>query len=192
MGHNSPVKDDQALGRVRGGGRPARAAGPRGRGASEGGGWPRWREDHPETSFDGLPFVLATVRMTVPAGRRWQQHRLVENDRLRTRLIPLLGALPMSHSLLQEPHGGQHCRYGAGGPMLWQDTDPGRWPNTLYRQFQETDGPRSGLGELRVTLRLETRDGLVSTAERTIAECNVRADGRLLLVQVPDRLSAAG
>ncbi|MGW8990839.1 hypothetical protein ACWGRF_13055 [Streptomyces zhihengii] len=150
--------------------------------------WPQWREDHPVNSPSGHAYVLAALRMTVPSGRSWQQHRLVENDALRTRLAPLFGALPMSHSLLQEPHGGQHCRHSADGPRIWHDTDPDRWPNTLYRTLAEADGPRSGLGEITVRLRLTARDGALGTAERVIAECNVRSDGRLLLTQVPDRL----
>ncbi|MEU1278008.1 hypothetical protein [Streptomyces sp. NPDC005805] len=183
------MKDDQVVRLPR---RGPDAAAPHPGATQAGPVWPQWREDHPAVSGEGLPYVLAALRMTVPAGRSWQQRRLVENDRLRTRLVPLFGALPMSHSLLQEPHGGQHCRYSDRALRLWQDADPDRWPNTLYRDFAEADGPRTGLGELTVTLRLETRDGQVSLTERTIAECNVRADGRLLLTQVPDRLTAEG
>ncbi|MFE7774902.1 hypothetical protein ACFU5O_13535 [Streptomyces sp. NPDC057445] len=147
--------------------------------------WPEWRADYPTVSPDGHPFLMVTLRMTAPSGRHWQQHRLVENHRLRERLAPILGALPMSHSLLQEPHGGQHCRYSDRTLQMWQETDPARWPNTLYRQLAEEDGPRQGLGEVTVTLHLETRDGHISEASRTISECNIRADGRLLLAQLP-------
>jgi hypothetical protein len=40
-----------------------------------------------------------------------------------------------------------------------------------------------------VTLRLLTRNGLTLEVCRTISECNVRADARLLLVQLPEQLA---
>lgn len=150
--------------------------------------WPEWRDEYPVTAPGGRPYVLAALRMTVPAGRHRQQHRLVENVDLPSRLGPLFSTVPVSHSLLQEPHGGQHCRFSTTGPRLWQDSDPGRWPNTLYRQFEEQDGPRPGLGEVTMTLRLRSRDGVTVQVARTISECNVRADARLLLAQLPGQL----
>jgi hypothetical protein len=151
--------------------------------------WPQWQDAYPVTAPGGHPYVLATLRMTAPGGRHWQQHRLVEDDDLPSRLGPLFSTVPVSHSLLQEPHGGQHCRFSTDGPRLWQDDDPDRWPNTLYRQLTEQDGPRRGLGEVTVTMRLASRDGLTTRQiSRTISECNVRADARLLLAQVPHRL----
>lgn len=147
--------------------------------------WPVWRADFPVTAPDGHPYLLATVRMTVPSGRHWQRHRLVENHDLHTRLVPLLGVLPLSHSFLQEPHGGQKCRFHDPAVKVWQDSDPDRWPHTLYRRFAAEDGHRQGLGEVTVTLRLETQDGHVQQAARTVSECNVRADGRLILAQLP-------
>lgn len=154
--------------------------------------WPQWRPDSPESSSDGHPFLLVTLRMTVPAGRKWQQYRFIENRELRSRLVPLLGTLPLSHSLLQEPHGGQPCRFSDPAVRLWQDDDSSRWPNTLYRSFTEADGPRRGLGEVTVTLRLHSRTGFVREVSRTINECNVRADGQLLRTQVPDVLPLDG
>ncbi|MFF3689562.1 hypothetical protein [Streptomyces sp. NPDC002187] len=150
-----------------------------------GAGWPRWRGDEPVTAPDGHPYLLAAVRMTVPAGRMWQRHRLVENEQLHTRLVPLLGSLPLSHSLLQEPHGGLPCRFHDRTLALWQDPDPGHWPNTLYHLYTEQDGPRLGIGEVTVTLRLETRTGELHQHRRTVSECNVRADARLILTQLP-------
>ncbi|GGW52230.1 hypothetical protein [Streptomyces xantholiticus] len=152
--------------------------------------WPEWRHEYPLTAPDGHPYVLAAVRMTVPANRHWQQHRLVENVDLPVRLGPLFSTVPVSHSLLQEPHGGQHCRFSTTtGLRLWQDSDPDRWPNTLYRRFEQQDGPRRGLGEVTVTLRLRSRDGVTLQVVRTISECNVRADARLVLAQLPRRLT---
>lgn len=151
-------------------------------------GWPTWQDDFPVTAPGGHAYVLAALRMTVPAGRHSQQERLVENYRLRERLAPLFSSLPTGHSLLQEPHGGQHCRSGGDGPRLWQDTDPDRWPNTLYRRLVEEDGERQGLGEVTMTLFLRTRGGHSTEISRTIRECNIRADGRLLLTQLPDSL----
>lgn len=150
--------------------------------------WPQWRDDHPVTAPGGRPYLLAALRMTVPAGRHRQQYRLVENVDLPARLGPLFSTVPVSHSLLQEPHGGRRCRFSTTGPRLWQDSDPGRWPNTLYRQFEEQDGPRQGLGEVTMTLRLRSRDGVTVQVERTMSECNVRADARLLLAQLPGQL----
>jgi hypothetical protein len=151
--------------------------------------WPQWQDAYPVTAPGGHPYVLAALRMTVPGGRYWQQHRLVEDDDLPSRLGPLFSTVPVSHSLLQEPHGGQHCRFSTDGPRLWQDDDPDRWPNTLYRQLAQQDGPRPGLGEVTVTMRLASRDGLTTRqVSRTISECNVREDARLLLAQVPHRL----
>ncbi|MFE3323455.1 hypothetical protein [Streptomyces sp. NPDC059176] len=147
--------------------------------------WPAWRDDYPTTAPGGEPYLLATLRMTVPAGRYWQQHRLVENDRLHQRLGPLLGTLPMNHSLLQEPHGGQPCRYTDRALSMRTESDPDRWPNTLFRQHALADGPRLGLGEVTLTLRLQTRAGDVHEVSRTVNECNIRADGRLLLTQIP-------
>lgn len=151
--------------------------------------WPKWRGDEPVTAPDGHPYLLATLRMSVTSGRTWQRHRLIENDQLRTRLTPLLGTLPLSHSYLQEPHGGHTCRFSEPSLTMWQDTDPDHWPNTLYRQLTAEDGPRQGLGEVTVTLRLEPRGGEACQVERVISECNVRADGRLLVAQLGhDRL----
>ncbi|MFD9975749.1 hypothetical protein ACFWZR_15875 [Streptomyces sp. NPDC059017] len=154
--------------------------------------WPHWRPDSPESSSGGHPFLLVTLRMTVPGGRQWQQYRFVENQDLRSRLVPLLGTLPLSHSLLQEPHGGQPCRFSDPAVRLWRDDDADRWPNSLYRSFAEMDGPRRGLGEVTVTLRLHSRSGVVREVSRTINECNVRADGLLLRTQVPDVLPLDG
>ncbi|MFI1470201.1 hypothetical protein [Streptomyces wuyuanensis] len=154
--------------------------------------WPQWRQDSPELSSGGHPFLLVTLRMTVPSGRKWQQYRFIENHGLRARLVPLLGTLPLSHSLLQEPHGGQPCRFSDPTVRIWQDDDSDRWPNTLYRSFTEADGPRPGLGEVTVTLRLHGRSGFVREVSRTINECNVRADGQLLRTQVPDVLPLDG
>ncbi|MFJ6947975.1 hypothetical protein ACISU4_25565 [Streptomyces wuyuanensis] len=154
--------------------------------------WPQWRQDSPVSSSGGHPFLLVTLRMTVPGGRKWQQYRFIENHDLRTRLVPLLGTLPLSHSLLQEPHGGQPCRFSDPAVRIWQDDDSDRWPNTLYRSFTEADGPRRGLGEVTVTLRLHGRSGFVREVSRTINECNVRADGQLLRTQVPDVLPLDG
>jgi hypothetical protein len=151
--------------------------------------WPQWQDEYPVMAPGGHPYVLAALRMTVSGNRHRQQQRLVENDDLRARLGPLFSTVPVSHSLLQEPHGGQHCRFSTDGPRLWQDTDPDRWPNTLYRQLEQQDGPRRGLGEVTVTLRLLTRNGLTLEVCRTISECNVRADARLLLVQLPEQLA---
>ncbi|AWI32481.1 hypothetical protein E3E14_22075 [Streptomyces sp. ICN441] len=143
-------------------------------------------------SSEGHSFLLVTLRMTVPSGRKWQQYRFIENHDLRSRLVPLLGTLPLSHSLLQEPHGGQPCRFSDPAVRLWQDDDSDRWPNTLYRSFAEADGPRRGLGEVTVTLRLHSRGGSVREVSRTVNECNVRADGQLLRTQVPDVLPLDG
>lgn len=154
-------------------------------------GWPQWQDDFPVTAPGGHPYVLAALRMSVLNGRHRQQHRLVENDRLPVRLAPLFSALPVSHSLLQEPHGGQHCRFSSDGPRIWRDSDPDRWPNTLYRRLAAEDGPREGIGEVTVTLHLRTRDGHSAQFSRIISECNVRSDGRLILTQLPDRLSGA-
>ncbi len=146
--------------------------------------WPSWRDDDPLTGSEGRPYVLAVLRMSVAGGRFWQCRRLIENDRLRTRVGPLLRTLPLSHSYLQEPHGGRPCRFSEAGVTMWKDTDPDHWPNTLYRRFAEEDGPRQGLGEVTVALRLETRTGLVHQVERIVSECNVRADGGLLIAQL--------
>ncbi|MEV0961713.1 hypothetical protein AB0J25_03690 [Streptomyces sp. NPDC049910] len=154
--------------------------------------WPQWRQDSPELSSGGHPFLLVTLRMTVPSGRTWQQYRFIENHDLRSRLVPLLGTLPLSHSLLQEPHGGQPCRFSDPAVRLWQDDDSDRWPNTLYRSFAEADGARRGLGEVTVTLRLHSRNGFVREVSRTVSECNVRADGQLLRTQVPNVLPLDG
>ncbi|GGT56659.1 hypothetical protein GCM10010271_70540 [Streptomyces kurssanovii] len=151
--------------------------------------WPQWQDEYPVMAPGGHPYVLAALRMEVAGNRHRQQLRLVENDDLRARLVPLFSTVPVSHSLLQEPHGGQHCRFSTDGPRLWQDTDPDRWPNTLYRQLEQQDGPRRGLGEVTVALRLLTRSGLTLEVRRTISECNVRADARLLLVQLPQQLA---
>ncbi|MGW7287164.1 hypothetical protein ACWGH4_16905 [Streptomyces sp. NPDC054847] len=151
--------------------------------------WPHWQDEYPVMAPGGHPYVLAALRMAVSGNRHWQQQRLVENDDLRVRLGPLFSTVPVSHSLLQEPHGGQHCRFSTDGPRLWQDTDPDRWPNTLYRQLEQQDGPRQGLGEVTVALRLLTRSGLTVEVRRTVSECNVRADARLLLVQLPRQLA---
>jgi hypothetical protein len=162
-------------------GTPHPSAGPR---------WPDWRADYPDNAPGGHPYLLVTLRMTAPGGRYWQQHRLVENHRLRERLVTVLGALPMSHSLLQEPHGGQHCRFSDRDVRIWHEPDSERWPNTLFRRLAEEDGPRRGLGEVSITLRLQTQDGHLAEASRTVDECNIRADGRLLVAQLPaDALS---
>ncbi|MFF9868252.1 hypothetical protein ACF1G0_23110 [Streptomyces sp. NPDC013953] len=150
--------------------------------------WPVWRPDYPRHAPSREPYLLAALRMTAPSGRVWQQHRLIENANLRVRLVPLLGTLPLSHSLLQEPHGGQPCRFLHSELRIWRDPDPDRWPNTLYRQFVEDDGFRRGLGEITLTLRLLTPEGHRFVCSRTISECNIRADGRLLLTQVPERV----
>ncbi|MFD0428185.1 hypothetical protein ACFQ60_08510 [Streptomyces zhihengii] len=94
--------------------------------------WPQWREDYPVNSPSGHAYVLAALRMTVPSGRSWQQHRLVENDALRTRLAPLFGALPMSHSLLQEPHGASTAGTARAGRGSGTTPTPtaGRTPST--------------------------------------------------------------
>ncbi|MEE1752854.1 hypothetical protein [Streptomyces sp. SP18CS02] len=152
--------------------------------------WPAWLPDYPRHSPQQEPYVLAALRMSAPTGRSWQRQRLVENTDLRTRLAPLLGTLPISHSLLQEPHGGQLCRFHHPTVRIWQDPDPDRWPSTLYRQFVRTDGPRQGLGEVTLTLRLQLPEGHTAQFSRTLSECNIRADGLILLTQIPDHLAA--
>lgn len=146
--------------------------------------WPVWRGDEPLAGSGGVPYLSATLRMRVASGRSWQCRRLIENAELRTRLRPLLRTLPVSHSCLQEPHGGLPCRFSDKDIEVWQDTNPDRWPNSLYRRFAEEDGPRPGWGDVAITLRLETRAGLVHQLTRTIGECNVRADGALLIAQL--------
>lgn len=182
LGHNLPVDDKHGARWGSGPGHGGRAQDAlTGRSVN----WPGWRDDYPTTAPGGEPYLLAALRMTVPAGRHWQQHRLVENDQLQRRLGPLLGTLPMKHSLLQEPHGGQPCRYTDRDLNMRAESDPDRWPNTLFRQHALTDGARPGLGEVTLILRLETRAGDVHEVSRTINECNIRADGRLLLTQIP-------
>lgn len=181
-GHNLRVENEHVVHLAgRGGQRPDPAR----RLPADGASWPRWRGDEPLIAPNGQSYLLAALRMTVASGRYWQRHRLVENERLHIRLAPLLGTLPLSHSFLQEPHGGRPCRFHDPSLSVWQDTDPEHWPNTLYRRLAAEDGPRPGLGEVTVALRLETRSGYTHEEQRIVSECNLRADGRLLMAQLP-------
>ncbi|WP_394426492.1 hypothetical protein [Streptomyces sp. SGAir0957] len=142
--------------------------------------WPLRLRQHPATGPNGRPYFLLLIRMEVPSGRFREDTVLVEDHAPRAHISNSM-TFGRIHSRLQEPHGGQPCGY-AGGHTCPISREEAR----LYRQFATEDGPRDGLGEVRVTVRVEDRSGrAVLDLQRTFPECNLLRDVRSLLPLIP-------
>lgn len=143
--------------------------------------WPLRLRQHPATGPNGRPYFLLLIRMEVPAGRSREDTVLVENHAPRAHISNSM-TFGYVHSRLQEPHGGQPCR-NAGEYSCSISTEE----VSLYRQFEAADGPRDGVGEVTVTVRVEDRSGRpVLDLKRTFSECNLLRDVRSLLPLIPE------
>ncbi|MGW1158865.1 hypothetical protein ACWD48_11695 [Streptomyces sp. NPDC002519] len=143
--------------------------------------WPLRLRQHPATGPNGRPYFLLLIRMEVPSGRSREDTVLVEDHAPRAHISNSM-TFGHIHSRLQEPHGGQSCGY-AGERSCSISAEDAR----LYGQFVAEDGPRDGIGEVTVTVRVEDRSGKpVLDLKRTFCECNLLRDVRSLLPLIPD------
>ncbi|MET9393808.1 hypothetical protein ABZY20_25925 [Streptomyces sp. NPDC006624] len=143
--------------------------------------WPLQLRQHAPVGPNGRPYFLLSIRMEVPSGRSREHTVLVEDHAPRAHISNSM-TFGHIHSRLQEPHGGQPCAY-AGEHSLPTCAEEAR----LYGQFAAEDGPRDGLGEVTVTVRVENRSGTpVLDLKRTFSECNLLRDVRSLLPLIPE------
>ncbi|MBV9023982.1 MAG: Ig-like domain-containing protein [Streptomycetaceae bacterium] len=143
--------------------------------------WPLRLRQHSEVGPHGRPYFLLLIRMEVPAGRSREDTVLVEDYAPRSHISNSM-TFGHVHSRLQEPHGGHPCQY-AGEHSCPVGAEEAR----LYRQFVAEDGPRDGVGEVTVTVRVEDRSGQpVLDLKHTFSECNLLRDVRSLLPLIPE------
>lgn len=143
--------------------------------------WPAWLRQHTPTGSHGRPNLLLVIRMEVPCGRANERACLVEDHAPRSHISNSM-TFAHVHSMLQEPHGGQPCAFVDQLPYTDSGTDA-----RLYGQYLTKDGPREGIGEVTVTVRVESRSGApVLDLRRTFPECNLIRDVRSLLPEIPE------